>query len=65
MYNCARHRRSYVKIGVSGGAVWVMGQWMMGVMSFQKMCGLFGLKHLIVEISVDVTDVGRTTNKGK
>ena len=40
-----------------------MGQWIVGVISFQKMYGLYGLKHHIVEISGDVTDAGRTTNK--
>ena len=33
---------------------------LVGVMSFQKMYGLYGLKHHIVEISGDVTDAGRT-----
>ena len=33
-----------------------MGQWIVGVISFQKMYGLYGLKHHIVEISGDVTD---------
>ena len=37
-----------------------MGQWIVGVISFQKIFGLFGLKHHIVEISGDVTDAGRT-----
>ena len=51
--------------GRSGGSVWVMGewsvgQWIVGVISFQKIFGLFGLKHHIVEISGDVTDAGRT-----
>ena len=46
---------------VLGGSVWVMGewsvgQWIVGVISFQKMYGLYGLKHHIVEISGDVTD---------
>ena len=31
----------------------------MGVISFQKIFGLYGLKHHIVEISGDVTDAGR------
>ena len=35
--------------------------WIVGVVSFQKMYGLYGLKHHIVEISGDVTDAGRTT----
>ena len=40
-------------------------QWIVGVMSFQKMYVLYGLKHHIVEISGDVTDEGRdgTNNK--
>ena len=45
---------------------WSVGQWIVGVISFQKMYGLYGLKHHIVEISGDVTDAGRTneqTNK--
>ena len=42
---------------------WSVGQWIVGVISFQKMYGLYGLKHHIVEISGDVTDAdGRTTN---
>ena len=39
---------------------WSVGQWIVGVISFQKMYGLYGLKHHIVEISGDVTDAGRT-----
>ena len=43
-----------------------MGQWIVGVISFQKMYGLYGLKHHIVEISGDVTDAdGRTTSKDR
>ena len=53
------------------GSVWVMGEWavgywIVGVTSFQKIYGLYGLKYHIVEISGDVTKVGRTdgrTNK--
>ena len=46
------------------GSVWVMGewpvsQWIVGVISFQKIFGLYGLKHHIVEISGDVTYAGR------
>ena len=42
----------------------VMGEWIVGVMSFQKMYGLYGLKHHIVEISGDVTDAdGRPTKR--
>ena len=40
-----------------------MGQWIVGVISFQKMYGLYGLKHHIVEISGDVTDAGRTNKQ--
>ena len=40
-----------------------MGQWIVGVISFQKMYGLHGLKHHIVEISGDVTDAGQTTSE--
>ena len=55
------------------GSVWVMGEcavghWIVGVTSFQKIYGLYGLKHHIVEISGDVTKAGRTdkrTNKGR
>ena len=43
-----------------GGSVWVIGEWavgywIVGVTSFQKIYGLYGLKHFIVEISGDVT----------
>ena len=42
--------------GGSGGSERVMGeclvgQWIVGVISFQKIFGLYGLKHHIVEIS--------------
>ena len=40
-----------------------MGQWIVGVISFQKMYGLYGLKHHIVEISEDVTDAGQTNKR--
>ena len=38
-----------------GGSVWVMGelavgQWIVGVTSFQKIYGLYGLKHHIVDL---------------
>ena len=33
-------------------------KWIVGVLSFQKMCGLYDLKNHIVEISGDVTDRG-------
>ena len=42
---------------------WSVGQWIVGVISFQKMYGLYGLKHHIVEISGDVTDPDGQTNK--
>ena len=35
---------------------WSVGQWIVGLISFQKMYGLYGLKHQIVEKSGDVTD---------
>ena len=37
-----------------------MGQWIVGVMSFQKMYSFYGLKHHILKISEDVTDAGQT-----
>ena len=40
---------------------WSVGQWIVGVISFQKMYGLYGLKHHIVEISGDVTDPDKRT----
>ena len=42
---------------------WSVGQWILGVTRFQKMYGLYGLKHNIVEISGYVTDAGRTDNQ--
>ena len=38
-----------------GGSAWVMGEWavghwIVGVMSFQKIYGLYGLKHLTVDL---------------
>ena len=45
---------------------WSVGQWIVGVISFQKMYGLYGLKHHTVEISGDVTDPdNRTTRKDR
>ena len=42
---------------------WSVGQWIVGVISFQKMYGLYGLKHHIVEKMLGVTLVdGRTTD---
>ena len=50
--------------GGSGGSVcvmgeWSVGQWIVGVISFQKMYGLYGLKHNIVEMRGGVTDAGQ------
>ena len=42
---------------------WSVGQWIVGDMSFQKMYGLYGLKHYIVETSGDVTNAGRTNKQ--
>ena len=42
---------------------WPVGQWIAGDMSFQKMYGLYGLKHYIVEISGDVTAPDGQTNE--
>ena len=55
-------------MGELGGSVWVMGewsvsQWILDVMRFQKIFGLYGLKHHIMEISGDVTDAGRTDKR--
>ena len=41
-----------------------LGQWIVDDISYQKMYGVFGLTHDIVEISGDVTDAGRT-DKGR
>ncbi len=55
-----------------GGSAWVMGEWavghwIVGVMSFQKIYGLYGLKHLTVDLLSFGSDLdfscGRT-NKG-
>ena len=45
---------------------WKVGQWIVGVISFQKIFGLCGLKGLKVEIMRDVTLVHgrRTTDNG-
>ena len=50
-------------VGLVGLCGWSMVQWIMGVVSFQKMYGLFGLKHYVVETSGDVTDAGRTNKQ--
>ena len=46
---------------------WSVGQWIVGVISFQKIFGLCGLKGHIVEIRWDVTLVHgrRTTDNGR
>ena len=54
--------------GGSGGSERVMGEclvgeWIVGVISFQKIFGLYGLKHHILEISGDVTNAGRTDER--
>ena len=42
---------------------WSVGQWIVDVRSFQKIFGLYGLKHHVEEIRWDVTmrDGRRTT----
>ena len=52
-----------VRFGGFHGSEMVMGEWIVGVISFQKMYGLYGLKHHIVAISGDVTDPDEQTNK--
>ena len=58
-----------VRSGGFGGSVcvmgeWSLGQWIVGVIIFKKIYGLYGLKHHIVEICGDVTDAdGQTNNK--
>ena len=42
---------------------WAVGFWIVGVTSFLKIYGLYGLKRQIVEISGDVTKAGRTDNQ--
>ena len=48
-------------VGLMG--LWSVGQLIVGVISFQKIFGLYGLKHHIVEISRGVTDAGRMDNQ--
>ena len=55
-----------VRLGGFGGSVWVMGewpvgQWIVGVISFQKMYGFYGLKYHIVDIIRDVMRDVRTS----
>ena len=40
---------------------WSVGQWIVGVISFQKMYGLYGLKSIYIGINAHVTDAGRQT----
>ena len=65
---------NWVVLGGSGGSggsgnamgEWKVGQWIVGVISFQKIFGLCGLKHHIVEIRWDVTLVhGQRTTDGR
>ena len=60
-----------VRLGGSSGPEKVMverlvGQWMVGVMSFKKIFGLYGLKHHIVENGekLGCHACGRTTDDG-
>ena len=51
---------NWVVLGGSGGSGNAIGeekvgQWIVGVISFQKIFGLCGLKHHIVELRWDVT----------
>ena len=54
MYNCARLRRPFGKMGGLGASMWVMSewsvsQWILGVMRFQKIFGLYGVERHKVE----------------
>ena len=42
---------------------WSMGQWVVDVIGFEKIFGLYDLKHHIVERSRDVTDGGMGSQK--
>ena len=42
---------------------WSVGQWIVGVISFQKMYGLYGLKSIYIGINAHVTDAGRTNKQ--
>ena len=42
-----------------------MGQWIVGVISFQKIFGLYGIKGHIVEIRWDVTLEDTHTHDGR
>ena len=38
-----------------------VSQWILGVMRFQKIFGLYGLKSIYIGINAHVTDAGRQT----
>ena len=42
---------------------WSVGQWIVGVISLQKMYGLYGLKSIYIGINAHVTDAGRTNKR--
>ena len=42
---------------------WSVGQWIVGVISLQKMYGLYGLKSIYIGINAHVTDAGRTNKQ--
>ena len=42
---------------------WSVGQWIVGVISFQKMYGLYGLKSIYIGINAHVTDAGQTNKQ--
>ena len=43
---------------------WSVGQWIVGVKSFQKMYGLYGLKHQTVEVEMlPIRTDGRTNEQ--
>ena len=42
---------------------WSVGQWIVGVISLQKMYGLYGLKSIYIGINAHVTDAGQTNKR--
>ena len=44
---------------------WSVGQWIVGVISLQKMYGLYGLKSIYIGINAHVTDAGQTTSEDR
>ena len=42
---------------------WSVGQWIVGVISLQKMYGLYGLKSIYIGINAHVTDAGQTNKQ--